>query len=69
MTSITEEQLNEILLQNMSMRKALQRIAKWDLPTFKSNDGTTEVSYESMRGSNGARDFVKNIAKEALNYA
>ena len=56
----------EVLLENVRMRKALKRIAEWDLPEEKCRDGSCMVPYECNHGINGARDYVKQLAKEAL---
>lgn len=51
------------------LKAALTRIANWDLPAtgkFWDREKTQPTSYETEYGSNGARDYIKNIAKEAL---
>jgi len=60
------EELNELLIENIRMRKALLRIEKWDLPKVKSLDGNSLVSYECSHGSNGAREYARQIARTAL---
>lgn len=62
---MTIEEQNEILLENRRMRKALMFIRNWDLPLVDDGRGGI-ASYEEMKGSNGARDYIRNIAKEAL---
>lgn len=48
--------------------QALEIIANWTLPdTGKFWPDGEPTSYETEFGSNGARDFMKNIAQEALN--
>ena len=51
-------------------RNALERISKWfgEFPPATSHDGTP-CSYGSAFGSNGERDFMRKIAKVALDAA
>jgi len=51
---------------------ALMRIAKWHgefPPTnqFWDEDKNRPMSYESCYGSNGEREFMRDIARKALN--
>lgn len=49
--------------------EALEKIAKWELPTtgkFWDKEKTRPTNYETEYGSNGARDFIKSIATQAL---
>ena len=62
---MTTEEQNEILLENRKMRKALEFIRDWQLPMVEDSAGQ-KVSYESMRGSNGARDYMRQVADDAL---
>lgn len=55
-----------ILIENRRMRTALTLIRDWDLPKLKNDDGKA-LSFEVEYGSNGARDYVRKIASEALN--
>jgi len=49
------------------VRKALQTIARWDLPaTGKTWPSGGAVSYEAEYGSNGARDYMRQVALNAL---
>jgi hypothetical protein len=61
---VDDKELTEILLENRRLRKALETIAKWDLPRLAVKG--VPCSYESARGSNGARDYVIHLAKQAL---
>jgi hypothetical protein len=48
---------------------ALKIVRDWKLPStgqFWDNDETQPMSYEALKGTNGARDFIRNVAKEAL---
>ncbi len=54
----------EILKENRQMRKALEFIKAWDLPEVTLNG--EKCSYEAARGSNGARDYMRAIATDAL---
>lgn len=47
------------------LREALKFIDKWELPRTKYDDKTSS-SFEVAHGSNGARDFIRKIAREAL---
>ena len=62
---MTVEEQNEILLENRKMRKALEFIRDWQLPVVDDGVGG-KASYQSMRGSNGARDYMRKIANDAL---
>jgi hypothetical protein len=57
--------LEELLIENRNMRKALEFIVAWDLPKLPDHSGKL-VSYGLQRGSNGERDYMKQVAKEAL---
>lgn len=49
--------------------KALKAIRDWQLPPtgqFYDNDKARPVSFSACYGSNGERDFMRNIANEAL---
>lgn len=51
------------------MRRALTIIANWTLPEtgeYWDNEKTRPVSFEYNYGSNGARDYMQNIAAQAL---
>jgi hypothetical protein len=51
------------------MREALERIERWELPAtnkFWDREKTQPVSYEAEFGSNGAREFIRCLAREAL---
>jgi len=50
-------------------RNALNRIEKWELPEtgeYWDDEKKEPVSFTAQFGSNGARDFIRNIAREAL---
>lgn len=52
-----------------SMRKALEKIERWFgefPPTGKTWDDGSPMSYGVCYGSNGERDFMRGIAREAL---
>jgi hypothetical protein len=54
------------------MRVALQRIAKWfgEFPhTGRFHEDGSEMSYGYCNGSNGERDYMRQIALEALKAA
>lgn len=58
-------EMESILLENRKMRKALDFIEKWELPKVKDNEGGL-YSYGAMKGSNGERDYIRDVAREAL---
>jgi hypothetical protein len=48
---------------------ALEKIRDWDLPStgkFWDEEKTRPISYESEYGSNGVRDYIKQVARKAL---
>ncbi len=50
-----------------TLRDALQRIAAWELPaTGQFWPSGNPVGYEAEYGSNGARDYIRGIARAAL---
>lgn len=53
----------------LSLKKTLLRITNWDLPStgkFWDKEKTRPTSYETEYGSNGARDYIRSLAKEIL---
>jgi|GEM_PF-3784566 len=49
--------------------EALRKVAEWKLPEtgrFWDDDKTRPLSYEAAYGSNGAREFIRGIARAAL---
>lgn len=49
--------------------KALNKISEWDLPStgkYWDDDKSRPISYEAQYGSNGVRDYIRAVAKEAL---
>ena len=61
---MNDQELNKILLENRKMRIALERVDLWDLP--KAEIDGVPCSYGIAYGSNGERDYIRNIAREAL---
>lgn len=64
-----KQQCGEEYRETLRLRKALTQIAKWELPStgeFWDRDSEEPVSYEAKHGSNGARNYIRNIAQEAL---
>lgn len=48
---------------------ALKIVQQWQLPStgqFWDDDKTKPMSYAACYGSNGERDFMRNVANEAL---
>ena len=56
--------------REIKLETALKRIIEWnsfpETGEFYSNDKTRPISYGAWNGSNGERDFMRNIAQEAL---
>lgn len=48
------------------LREALSKIEKWDLPQQVDHATGQLVSYEQWLGSNGAREYIRDIARAAL---
>lgn len=57
---------------NRELLEALNKIANWELPAtgkFWDKEETQPTSYETEYGSNGARDYMKSLAKAAIKKA
>lgn len=51
----------------MKLREALRKIAEWELPpTGDTWPGGSPVSYGAKYGSNGERDYMRELARAAL---
>lgn len=49
------------------LRNALERIERWELPeTGETWPSGGALSYEAAHGSNGVRDYIRGIARQAL---
>lgn len=62
LSSLIEEHAKELV-------EALERISKWELPStqkFWDEEKTKPISYEANFGSNGVREYIKNIAEQVL---
>jgi uncharacterized protein YukJ len=62
-------QLQPIETKTEELTQALQKIADWEMPesgSFWDDEKTRPMSYEAAYGSNGVRDYIKEIAKQAL---
>lgn len=62
---MTDKELNTILLENRRMREALEFIQFWELPKIPDHNGRLVTLYNL--GSNGERDYMRNVALIALN--
>jgi len=67
---ITDDERRELEVQ-LRMANALRRIAKWfgefpETGEFYDNDKTRPVSFAANYGSNGERDFMRELARKAL---
>jgi|688.fasta_scaffold964552_2 hypothetical protein len=59
----------ELRSENERMRRALERVAKWHgefPPTGKTWPTGEPMSYGAAYGSNGERDYMRALAREAL---
>ncbi|MBB5769132.1 hypothetical protein [Xanthomonas euroxanthea] len=55
---------------DVELRKALEQIERWELPeTGETWPSGGAVSYEAAHGSNGVRDYIRSVARQALAYA
>lgn len=55
---------------NDRLRAALERIERWEMPaTGKKTADGRPMSYSFCYGSNGERDYVRRVAREALEPA
>lgn len=55
---------------DVELRRALEQIERWELPeTGESWPSGGAVSYEAAHGSNGVRDYIRSVARQALAYA
>lgn len=49
------------------LREALEKVERWQFPpTGKFWESGTPVSYGAAYGSNGERDYMRNVARAAL---
>jgi hypothetical protein len=56
-------------IENRRYKAALERISKWFdefPPTGRTWDDGTAMSYSAAFGSNGERDFMRQVAADAL---
>jgi hypothetical protein len=59
---------DDLRTQLAAAQAVLARIADWELPStgeFWENDPARPVSYEANHGSNGAREYIRNMARAA----
>jgi hypothetical protein len=66
------EETAKLIAAAPDLLEALEKIAKWDLPPtgkFWDIEETRPMSYEAAYGSNGSRDYIKSIAKAAIEKA
>lgn len=55
--------------RELILEKALLEIENWNMPPtgkFWDEEKTRPMSYASCYGSNGEREYVRNIARKAL---
>ena len=60
--------LEKLEADNLRYKTALERIAKWfdEFPRVTDEKNGTTMSYGAAYGSNGERDYMRQIATEAL---
>ena len=56
---------NRLKAANAELAAALEKVAAWELPGVTCEDGQTR-SFTVEFGSNGAREFFRDIARAAL---
>ena len=64
-----EELISKLKIENRRYRAALERISKWFgefPPTGRTWDDGTAMSYAAAFGSNGERDYMRQVAASAL---
>lgn len=62
----TQQALENLIREHQTMKAALQRIERWFGEFPDVNQDGKPVPYGIARGSNGERDFMREIAREAL---
>lgn len=60
-----DEHITELKAYIKELRHTLQTIVEWKLPRIKDRNGN-DCSYASQYGSNGERDYMRNLATKAL---
>jgi hypothetical protein len=66
-----ENQNDELKEKAAKMEAALRQIEKWQLPEtgrFWDKEETQPMSFEACAGSNGAREYIRNVARQALEW-
>lgn len=58
-------QIEEFRSENECLKDRLKFIYDWNIPKVKNEDGRL-TSYSVMYGSNGERDFMRNIAAKGI---
>ena len=71
MNTSQQEQLQliaDLSIKNKKYEAALKKISKWfgEFPPTGNFINGRETSYEGDYGSNGARDYMRAVAEEAL---
>ena len=66
---VANEVAQEHLQKRRKMEVALRRVADWELPKtdeFVDEEKTIPASYGYLYGSNGERNYIRQLAKNAL---
>ena len=66
---LVQDENNSLARRNRAFLAALNKIQNWEMPEtgrFWDNDPTRPMSYAACYGSNGERDFIRSIARQAL---
>lgn len=66
---MTHEKIPELLAEIERLKAALKKIANWELPKtgmYWDKKEQQPMSYEAAHGSNGVRDYFKDLARNAL---
>ncbi len=69
MSQEQDKDIRELLLKIYRMEKALKKIVKWfgEFPdTGRYLEDGSPMSYSYCNGSNGERDYMRKIARDAL---
>lgn len=60
--------IEQLVEDNFRMKKALERIERWfgEFPDVVDSQTGRVTTYSYAWGSNGERDFMRTVAREAL---
>lgn len=65
-----QELLHQRQIAKQNLKQALVEIESWAMPStgkFWDNEKTRPTSYGTEYGSNGERDYIRSVARKAIN--